>query len=90
MTWHAVSTDLFPNGVQDLEHAIVQNQVWAIISSMSFLGCCLLRSYNGSPATPVNANATERLNAAVVAADGSYTSNGTITTYVAEARNENA
>ena len=89
MTWHAVSADLFPNGVQDLEHALLQNQVWAIISSMLFLGYCFVYLMV-LPATPVNANATERLNAAVVVADGTYTPNGTITAYASEARNENA
>lgn len=46
---------------------------------------------NGSvPPTPVNPNVTEALNAAVVDVDGAYIPNGTITAYVAEARNENA
>jgi hypothetical protein len=89
MTWHAVSADLFPNGVQDLEHAVLENQVWALISSMLFLGYFFVY-LKVFPVTPVNANATERLNAAVVAADGTYTPNGTITTYVVEARSDNA
>lgn len=38
----------------------------------------------------INSNATETLNAAVVAADGTYTSNRAVTVYVIEARNENA
>ncbi|KAF8274530.1 hypothetical protein EI94DRAFT_1768739 [Lactarius quietus] len=32
MTWYSVSANLFPNGAQDLEHALVQNQAWAIIA----------------------------------------------------------
>ncbi|KAH9002099.1 hypothetical protein EDB86DRAFT_3063599 [Lactarius hatsudake] len=38
----------------------------------------------------INANATETLNAAVVAADGIYISNRAVTAYLIEARNENA
>ncbi|KAI9463645.1 hypothetical protein BJY52DRAFT_1252871 [Lactarius psammicola] len=70
ITWNAVSANLFPNGVQDLENAVVQNKAWAIIA--------------------INSNATETLNAAVVAADSAYTPNRTITVYVIEGRNENA
>ena len=36
MTWFAVSANQFPNGAQDLEHALVENQAWAIIASMLF------------------------------------------------------
>lgn len=70
MTWRAIPANLLPNGAQDIEHALVQNQAWAIIA--------------------INPNVTEALNAAVVDVDGAYISNGTITAYVAEARNENA
>lgn len=70
ITWNAISANLFPNGAQDLEHAVVRNKVWAIIA--------------------INPDATETLNAAVVAADSVYTPNRTITVYIAEARNENA
>ncbi|KAF8274532.1 hypothetical protein EI94DRAFT_692097 [Lactarius quietus] len=70
MTWYSVSANLFPNGAQDLEHALVQNQAWAIIA--------------------INPNATENLNAALIAQDNNYLPNGTVTAYVAEARNENA
>ncbi|KAI0256100.1 hypothetical protein BJV78DRAFT_1385015 [Lactifluus subvellereus] len=38
----------------------------------------------------INPNATATLNAAVLAADGTYVANRTISVYVAEARNENA
>ena len=93
MTWYAVSANQFPNGAQDLEHALVENQAWAIIASMLFSFFFFWYSFvypNGSPTIPVNANSTEKLNAAVLTADGSYTPTGTITTYAAEARNENA
>jgi hypothetical protein len=35
LTWNVVSTDLFPNGVSDLEDAIVQEKAWTIIASAS-------------------------------------------------------
>lgn len=70
MTWHAIPANLFLNGAQDIEHALVQNQAWAIIA--------------------INPSVTEALNAAVVDVDGAYIPNGTVTAYVAEARNENA
>jgi hypothetical protein len=41
MTWTAVSANSFPNGAEDLEHAVVQNEVWAITASMLFLGYLL-------------------------------------------------
>ncbi|KAH9978766.1 hypothetical protein BGW80DRAFT_1164876 [Lactifluus volemus] len=70
ISWNTVSTDLFPNGMHDVEDAVVQNKAWAIIT--------------------INPNATAKLNAAVIATDSTYVSNGTITAYVAEARSENA
>jgi hypothetical protein len=36
MTWRAIPANLFPNGAQDIEHALVQNQAWAVIASMLF------------------------------------------------------
>ena len=35
LTWSAVSTDLFPNGVPDLQNAVIQEKAWAIIASAS-------------------------------------------------------
>jgi len=35
LTWNQVSTDLFPNGVPDLEDAVVQEKAWTIIASAS-------------------------------------------------------
>jgi hypothetical protein len=35
LSWNQVSTDLFPNGVSDLEDAVVQEKVWTIIASAS-------------------------------------------------------
>jgi hypothetical protein len=35
LSWNQVSTDLFPNGVSDLEDAVVQEKVWTIIASSS-------------------------------------------------------
>jgi hypothetical protein len=35
LSWNQVSTDLFPNGVPDLEDAVVQEKVWTIIASPS-------------------------------------------------------
>jgi hypothetical protein len=32
MTWRAIPANLFPNGAQDIEHALVQNQAWAVIA----------------------------------------------------------
>jgi hypothetical protein len=34
-TWSMVSTDMFPNMVQDLENAVIQEKAWAIIASAS-------------------------------------------------------
>jgi hypothetical protein len=33
LVWSVVSPDLFPNGVSDLEDAVVQEKVWTIIAS---------------------------------------------------------
>jgi hypothetical protein len=33
LSWNQVSTDIFPNGVPDLEDAVVQEEVWTIIAS---------------------------------------------------------
>lgn len=33
LTWTVVPPDLFPNGVPDLEDAVVQEKVWTIIAS---------------------------------------------------------
>lgn len=38
LTWSVVSADLFPNGAADLENAVVQERVWAIIASASLIG----------------------------------------------------
>jgi hypothetical protein len=38
LTWSVVSADLFPNGVSDLENAVVQESVWTIIASASLVG----------------------------------------------------
>jgi hypothetical protein len=38
LTWSVVSADLFPNGVSDLENAVVQERVWTIIASASLVG----------------------------------------------------
>lgn len=38
LTWSIVSADLFPNGASDLENAVVQERVWAIIASASLIG----------------------------------------------------
>lgn len=35
LSWNQVSTDLFPNGVSDLEDAVVQEKAWTIIASAS-------------------------------------------------------
>jgi hypothetical protein len=35
LSWDVVSTDLFPNGVPDLEDAVVQEKAWTIIASAS-------------------------------------------------------
>jgi len=35
LSWNQVSTDLFPNGVSDLEDTVVQEKVWTIIASPS-------------------------------------------------------
>jgi len=35
LSWDHVSTDLFPNGVSDLEDAVVQEKAWTIIASAS-------------------------------------------------------
>jgi hypothetical protein len=35
LSWSQVSTDLFPNGVSDLEDAVIQDKVWTIIASAS-------------------------------------------------------
>ncbi|KAI0277608.1 hypothetical protein BGY98DRAFT_1079125 [Russula aff. rugulosa BPL654] len=32
LSWSQVSTDLFPNGVSDLEDAVIQDKVWTIIA----------------------------------------------------------
>jgi hypothetical protein len=36
-TWSVVATDLFPNGVHDLENAVIQEKAWAIIASTSII-----------------------------------------------------
>ena len=89
ITWTAVSASLLPNGEQDIEHALVENQVWAMVVSMFFSDIFFVY-LTSLPATLVNPNATETLNAALVAADGAYTPDGAITVHVTEARNENA
>lgn len=86
--WNQVSTDLFPNGVSDLEDAVVQEKVWAIIASPSQVCCAVCDAH--AQLFSVNKNATNALNAAVLSANDSYIANTSITVYAAEARNENA
>ena len=35
LTWSVVSADMFPNGVRDLENAVVKERAWAILASAS-------------------------------------------------------
>jgi hypothetical protein len=35
LSWDVVSPDLFPNGVSDLEDAVVQEKAWTIVTSAS-------------------------------------------------------
>ncbi len=90
LTWNQVSTDLFPNEVSDLEDAVVQEKAWTIIASTSpVIVRCVIKT-NSRASSSVNKNATDALNAAVVAANNSYIANSSISVFVAEARNENA
>ena len=77
-----------------MERKTLSTQLCKMKSGLSLLVCCFsdicFLHLTGLLATQVNPNVTEALNAAIVAADGAYTPNRTITVYVAEARNENA
>jgi hypothetical protein len=75
--------------MHDVEEAVVQNKAWAIIAS-AYSSCLRSVLVFDDEITLVNPNATAKLNAAVIATDSTYASNGTITAYVAEARSENA
>ena len=37
LSWGQVSTELFPNGVSDLEDAVIQEKAWTIIASASLV-----------------------------------------------------
>lgn len=39
LSWDQVSTDLFPNGVSDLEDAVIQEKAWTIIASCVAIYC---------------------------------------------------
>jgi len=47
LSWKRVSIDLFPNGVLDLEDAVVQEKAWAIIASASpvIVRCVIKRAH---------------------------------------------
>ena len=41
LSWNQVSTDLFPNGVSDLEDAVIQEKAWTIIASCVTIYCAV-------------------------------------------------
>jgi hypothetical protein len=89
-TWSVIPTDIFPNGVRDLENAVIQEKAWAIIASTSITLVFHLLKNEVLSARAVSQNATETLRDAVVGADGTYVANRSISVYAAEARSENA